>query len=352
MAYMIKQGKGPSGKTRYKVRWRNNDGTTSSHTVTGYDEALAYKNTVEGNAIEGILTKPRNAKRPFTDVAADWRAACQLRGKVASSCERDATICRLHIEPVIGKRRIGTLTDEDVQSLVNRWSAKYAPSTVIRHYAVLSAILGFAVRKRLIPSSPCVDIALPIVDAIERPILDGTELSQVALALGEDLAPMMWLGVEGGLRWGEVAGLTADRVDLNHGRVTIDRQLNRSRDLAPVKNKHRRTFAISPQLTEDLVSLFDRKCITSDDSDHLLFADRDGKPLHYSKLASTSLEVRLRWSGPSFPPLPRPSIPQCHDSGGSRCRPKDHSSPAGPRRHFDHARHLCPPVTSSRPFSR
>ena len=284
MAYMVKVGKTSSGKSRYKVRWRNTDGSTSNHNVVGYDEALAYKNRVEGNAIEGIPTRPHLAKRLVKDVASEWRASGVLKGKAASSISRDETICRLHIEPVIGKRRIGTITPEDIQSLVNRWNDSYAPSAVARHFAVVRAICRYAVRKKLILESPCTeDIVLPVVDSVVRPILTGQELTGVAESLGADMAVFLWIGVEGGLRWSEAAGLTSDRINLAQAIVTVDRQLDRQTlTHASVKNKRRRSFAISPQLVGDLRDLIARRGLSAEDADVWLFTDSQGGPLRYS----------------------------------------------------------------------
>jgi integrase len=114
--------------------------------------------------------------------------------------------------------------------------------------------------------------------ALDRSVVDGL----VAEVFDGDMATFMWLGVEGGLRWGEAAGLTSGRVNLLTGMVTIDRQLDRTLNLAPVKTKRSRSFAIGPQLIGDLAALLDRRGLTNDDADMWLFTDSRGGPLRYS----------------------------------------------------------------------
>ena len=50
---------------------------------------------------------------------------------------------------------------------------------------------------------------MPKVSLTIRPVLDSQQIDRLATALGPDQAPMLWLGVVLGLRWGEAAGITA-----------------------------------------------------------------------------------------------------------------------------------------------
>jgi len=52
---------------------------------------------------------------------------------------------------------------------------------------------------------------------VDRPYLDAGQLAELAKELAPDLGAIMWLGVVLGLRWGEAAGLTVDRLDLLGG---------------------------------------------------------------------------------------------------------------------------------------
>ncbi len=282
MAWLVPLGKGKGGRNRYKVRWHGPNGKVSSKTIAGFDEAHAFKNLVEDSLRSDEPVPGRRPRRTFEQIAIEWQGATALRGKVSSSTTRDSAILRLHILPVIGDRPIGSIDEDDIQVLVNAWRDRYESTTVRRHHAVLSAVFGYAVRKKYVDTSPCLgDVRLPTVVPVARPILDGSTLERLAQELGGRMAPFMWLGAESGLRWGEAAGLTKDRVDVDNRVITVDRQLNRDNRLAPLKNKQRRTIAIGARLAEDLNRLaFHRSSLSS--SDHLIFTDSRGGCLRYS----------------------------------------------------------------------
>lgn len=58
-------------------------------------------------------------------------------------------------------------------------------------------------------------------------MLAAPQLQLLAEELGPDQAPMMWLGVVGGLRWAECAGLTVCSLDLLKSTVSVSQQLGR-----------------------------------------------------------------------------------------------------------------------------
>ena len=113
--------------------------------------------------------------------------------------------------------------------------------------------------------------------------MDADELERLAIVLGPDSAPFMWLGAVLGLRWAEAAGLTVDRLDFLGGRITVDRQLDRSGALeVPKSEAGVRTFACPKWLLDDLAALLVRRSITGAQGDQLVFVSQQGSPLHYT----------------------------------------------------------------------
>jgi len=89
----------------------------------------------------------------------------------------------------------------------------------------LRAVLSYAEREDIVARSPVKGIWLTRVSLVSRPVLGAEQLHVVAEALGPDQAPMMWLGVVLGLRWGEIGGLRVGRVDFDNETVTVAEQL-------------------------------------------------------------------------------------------------------------------------------
>jgi hypothetical protein len=81
---------------------------------------------------------------------------------------RDESVIRVHIEPCrprvgsnFGERAIGSVTQPDIQGMVNAWATKLNPRTVKRQFGVLRAVFAYAVSTDFLGRSPCRDIKLP-----------------------------------------------------------------------------------------------------------------------------------------------------------------------------------------------
>ena len=71
----------------------------------------------------------------MAELAAKWLASNPA--KRSGTHSRDESIIRRHIGPTLGGRLIGSITQPDIQNLVNSWHG--APRTVDRQYDVLHA---------------------------------------------------------------------------------------------------------------------------------------------------------------------------------------------------------------------
>jgi integrase len=170
---------------------------------------------------------------PVKELAARWLASNPA--KRSKTRTRDESIIRVHVlpgchppRPRFGDHPIGSVTQPDIQGIVNAWATKAKPRTVKRQFGVLRAILAYAVSADFLGRSPCRDIKLPEVKPLSRRLPTADQLA----VLGEELGPyalMMWIGVLTGLRWAEVAGLRVGSVDLLRGELRVVEQ--RTRDL-------------------------------------------------------------------------------------------------------------------------
>ena len=97
----------------------------------------------------------------------------------------------------------------------------------------VSAIFKAAVGDRLIASSPCTRIALPKSNDAEVVSLTVTEVEALVAAVPDRYRALIVFAAGMGLRQGECAGLTVDRVDFLRRRVRVDRQLISARGGVP-----------------------------------------------------------------------------------------------------------------------
>jgi Phage integrase, N-terminal SAM-like domain len=137
----------------YETTWTGSDGRQCWRTIDGgLREARAARGGGGRQAGEG------QARRLLTDhvseYAAEWIEAQEgrLRPKTLRGY-RDHL--RLHVEPRLGKRRLTSITVDDLAAvLADRQRAGYAGRTIRGTLTVLSRLFGSAARRGLIPSNP------------------------------------------------------------------------------------------------------------------------------------------------------------------------------------------------------
>jgi integrase len=82
------------------------------------------------------------------------------------------------------------------------WSRAQAPRTARRQYDVLRAVFNYAVDGGLLAPSPCRNIKLSKPAVARRRALSKGQLADLAQAVCESYAPMVYVGAMLGLRWG------------------------------------------------------------------------------------------------------------------------------------------------------
>ena len=269
------------GEVRYDVRWRLGDGKVRNKTFRRRADADTYRRRVEADELVGIVTDHRRGIETFNEVANRWLES--VPGKRKRSLQRDEGILDCHLRPVFGSRRMQSITRADVQLLVDKLATTHAPSSVLRSFSCLRAVFSFAEREEIVGRNPTRGTRLPRVSLTTRPVLDGDQVDRVAQALGPDQAPMLWLGVVLGLRWGEAAGLTVRRIDFLRQTITVAEQLGRDLQLSrPKSDAGRRTLSAPAWLIDELAALLKRRGIDGTQADHLVFTTAADRPWHYT----------------------------------------------------------------------
>ena len=209
--------------------------------------------------------------------------------------------------------------------------------------SVLRALFSYAVDAELVARSPASGLRLPRTRLVERPVLTADDLERLAKALGPDDAPMMWLGVIGGLRWAECAGLAVRDLDLLSGTVSVRQQLGRDGRLGPPKSEAgKRRLAVPTWLVEDLAALLARRGLTAAEADALVFVSSKREGSSLPELAPPLLAPRLRGSRSAGTAFSRPAVNVGHRVGNERRRHEDSPDSARARLTGNHACHICP----------
>jgi integrase len=281
----IERRKTSKGELRWEVRYRAPDGTERSVTKKTRKEAETVAATAEADKARGSWIDPRSASLTFREVAQRWLASNP--NKRPTTQATDDLVLRVHILPTLGGRRIGTITRNDLQGLVNTWAPTAAPRTVRRRFGVLSSVFIFASESDWIARSPARGIKLPAIGGTRSRNLDADQVAAIAEHTAADYRAMVWLGAILGLRWSEVAGLRVGRLDLLRRTVTVEEAVTRDAKgrpvfTAPKSNAGARTLAMPESLADVLAAHLAQRGATAADADQLVFPAPEGGPLHYA----------------------------------------------------------------------
>ena len=278
--------KRPDGKWRARVR------------VDGVEKAQHFRNKVDAENWEreqrtavakGTFIDPANARRTFREIADEWQER-QSTWRPSTAALAKNSLER-HVYPRIGDRRIGTLRPSDMEALAKALSDDLAATTVITVMRYTSGVFKSAVRDRIIPSSPMMDLRLKQPEQRRIVPLTVEQLDGLEEALPDRLAALVIVGAGLGLRQGEAFALTVDRVDFLRRRVEIDRQIvsppgkGTTPGFAPLKTLSSRRFVPLPDAVGERLA----RHIAEHDiaPDALLFTAVAGGPLRRQVFGGT-----------------------------------------------------------------
>lgn len=282
---MIKKRQTTQG-ARYDVRLRSPDGRVYNRTFRTKREAERYEATERADRARGAWLDPRHAETTFADAAKTWLDSNPA--KRDGAWVRDESVIRLHLDPALEGRSVGSITPADVQGLVNGWmAAGRAPRTVRRQYGTLRAILNHAVASDMIARTPCRSIKLPGLEPLARPVVTADDLVRLVDALPAECRPMVHLGAVLGLRWGECAGLRVGRLDFFGRTLTVAEQRTRGKagamvDGPPKSAAGHRTLSVPGPLIDLLAEHLAARELTGADGDAHVLVTPEGHPLEYS----------------------------------------------------------------------
>lgn len=145
---------------RYRVRYRDPDGSERSRSFPRLADARRFKATVEEELARGLWVDPRAGRTLFQDFA------CSLTERKVNvhpaTRDRIGGFLRAQILPRFGSVPLYRITRHSVQAWVDCLAATLAARTVRDSYRILAGLLREAVRQGLIRQSPCYLISLPL----------------------------------------------------------------------------------------------------------------------------------------------------------------------------------------------
>jgi integrase len=240
---------------RWQARWRDEDGRQRKQNHDRRADADRALATVKVDLPRGSYVDPRGGRVAFRIRGEQWRAAQVHRATTVAQVE---THLRRHVYPTFGDRALGSIRPSEIQAWVRRLEQDLAPSTIGVVYSFVAGIFRAAVRDRLIPASPCVDIRLPKLEPKRVTPLATEKVEAVIAAMPERYRALVVLAAGTGLRQGECFGLEVGAVDFLRRTLEVRQQLvtmpGKPAYLAPPKTPSSYRTVPLPQVVVDALA--------------------------------------------------------------------------------------------------
>ncbi len=209
----------------YRANWREPSGQQKVKTFRTKTEAKRFLAEIDGSLSRGLYVDPCAGRLLFATHAQQW---LDSRNDELTTKARDASIMHTHVLPQWGTWPLSKIDHLSVQKWITELGTRRAPATVAEAHRLTSAVLRSAVRNRLIAFNPCEGIRLARrrrQDTADQ-VISREELRSKLLPIAPDSYRAIIATAAGaGLRWGEVAGLRLDALDLKRARLSVIRTI-------------------------------------------------------------------------------------------------------------------------------
>lgn len=239
---------------KWRARYRDDAGREHARHFDRKVDAQRWLDEVTASVLTGQYVDPRAGKVTFKAYAVAWQARQVHRTNTAAAVD---SALRVHGFPRFGDRPIASIRPSEVQQWVTDLSsAGLAATTVAVTYQHLRAVFRAAELDRVIARTPCERINLPERHRPQVVPLATDVVLATAAGMPPRWAAMVTLMAGTGLRPGEAAGLTLDRVDFLRRTVHVDRQLllTRPHTFGPPKTKASTRTIPLPQVVVDALA--------------------------------------------------------------------------------------------------
>jgi len=257
-----------------------------------------------GDAARGIVFDAQN--QTVSEYLERWLADSVRNMVRRSTFVRYESIVRHHLNPTLGRLKLARLTRQHVRALYRqKLDDGLAPRSVQYIHTTLKKALRQAVLDDLVPRNVCDAVKPPQVHKDEVVPLTPEQVRALLSAASDDRLEALWVvAVHTGLRQGELLGLKWTDLDLNVGRLTVQRSLAFDGTLNPPKRKNsRRTVKLTPTALEALRSHRARqneerlRAGAEWVDSGLIFANRVGKPMDAGNLYHRNWKLLLKSAG-------------------------------------------------------
>jgi integrase len=262
------------------------DGKKVRKTFARLAEAKSWRAEAKRSVDQGTLRTP--TRRTLGEVAGRWLTGAEvgdIRNR-SGQLYKPATLrgygqaLDTYLLPVLGGRKLNTITTADLQELVDRWQAEGQSASTIRNsIKPLQAIYRRARSREGLPFNPTHDLELPSPAPKEVEIIAPEVASQMLAATPEQDRALWATALYAGLRYGELRALRWGAVDLAGGTIRVRESWDaKEGSIAPKTRTSQRTTPMPGVLRDHLMDL--RLSVEDASDDVLVFGAAPDRPFH------------------------------------------------------------------------
>lgn len=244
MARYIKRG----NSWQYEISYKDDDGKYKKLRKSGFPkkaDAIAAAADIESKLTKGLRVTTKDVL--LCDHFEQWMNVYK-KGKVSNVTFRKYENTLMNIKKYFPNDTLKSLTRTSYQAKLNSFALKHADASVERFNIQIRASLRNAVDEGVIPydftQRAVIKGHAPSVKEKDK-FLNYREFEKLINLASQKLDPrfasrfMLVVAGATGLRFAELLGLTWDRVDLDHGVITVDRTWDYmdTKEFAPTKNE-------------------------------------------------------------------------------------------------------------------
>jgi integrase len=263
----------------WRTRWRTPEGKPRSKVHSRKRDADVHAANVESAKAVGNYVDPRRGRQKFAEFAAEWADSQDWKDTTRESWP----YIEARLLPIMGKAPLASIDQLMLKRARSELAKEYARATVKLTMAYAGMIMRAAYASGRIGRDPTAGLRAPKARAGDPTGVVGpdevpTRAEAVAILAGapSSFRAALALGLAG-LRVGEVLGMTADRLDLDRRKVTVDRQMQRIEGecrLTTPKAEKARTITVPALVAVEL-----RRHLRDHQAEGILFRGLRGAPM-------------------------------------------------------------------------
>lgn len=216
-----------------------------------------------------------------------------------------------HVLPALGGMKLDAVRRADVQGLCNRLVADGAsPSTVRNAIMPLRVLYRRALRAGQVAVSPLEHLELPAVRGTRDRVASPEEAAALLAALPAGDRAVWATALYAGLRLGELMALRVADVDLDGGRISVERSWDPQEGAVEPKSRSGRRRV---PIAEDLRAHLAEHLLRSGRRQGLIFGRSETRPFAHVSLRERALRA---WARAELEPI---GLHECRHTFASMC---------------------------------